>query len=144
MRDKVELTVKLSGKIVLADEEYSALRILGAMSFLELFLLVLILAGLWFWLDSLKAREIGLLAAREACDGEGMQLLDETISGRSLKLARDDHGILRLRRVFTFEYSDTGNNRRSGSVTLLGHDVELMHIHPHLFIVPNPHDQTLH
>ena len=28
-----------------------------------------------------------------------------------------------LRRVYAFEYSDTGNNRRPGSVALIGHRV---------------------
>ncbi|MBS1145106.1 MAG: hypothetical protein H6R14_2512 [Proteobacteria bacterium] len=105
--------------------------------------LLLTAAAVWFWLDSLKAREIGVNAARQACQDDGLQFLDETVVGRSLRLARDDAGRLKIRRVFAFEYSDTGNDRRSGSVTLLGHDVELLHIRPHLYVIPNTHD-TLH
>ena len=51
-------------------------------------------------------------------------MLDDTVSIRSLRLVRDDLGRLRLHRsCYEFEYSDTGDNRRRGSVTLLGHDV---------------------
>ena len=110
------------------------------MNLYELLLLVLTALGVWFWLDSLKTREIGVLAARDACQGEGLQFLDETVVGRLLGLARDDAGVLRLRRVYTFEYSDTGNDRRSGSVTLLGHDVELLHVRPHLYVIPHTHE----
>lgn len=110
------------------------------MNWFELVLLCALGAALWFWLDSLRAREIGIAAARQACADEGLQFLDETVFGRSLKLVRDEDGVLRWQRVFVFEYSDTGNNRRSGSVTLLGHQVALLHVRPHLYVVPNTHD----
>ena len=87
-------------------------------------------AGVWLWLDSLKAREIGIKAAKQACAEEELQFLDDTVLIRSLRLARDDDGQLKLRRVYAFEYSDTGDNRRSGSVTLLGQRVELLHVRP--------------
>ncbi len=110
------------------------------MNFYELLLLAALAAGIWFWLDSLKAREIGIEAARKACAGEGLQFLDESVVGHSLRLARDDDGVLRCRRVYFFEYSDTGDNRRAGSVTLLGHTVELLHIRPQLYVVPSSHE----
>jgi hypothetical protein len=113
------------------------------MNLYELLLLVLTVGIAWFWFDSLKAREIGILAARNACHAEGLQFLDETVVGNSLSLARDDGGLLRLRRVYTFEYSDNGDNRRSGSVTLLGNEVEMLHVRPNLYIVPAPHE-TIH
>lgn len=113
------------------------------MNLTEILLLLLIAFGVWFWLDSLKAREIGVLAARNACQGEGLQFLDESVVGKSLGLARDDAGRLKLRRVYIFEYSDTGNDRRTGTVTMLGHDVEFMHVRPHLYVIPNTHE-TLH
>lgn len=114
------------------------------MDFFELLLLGLAGALIWFWLDTLKAREIGVEAARSACHDEGLLFLDETVAGHGLHLARDDAGRLRLRRVYAFEYSDTGDNRRSGSVTLLGHEVELLHLRPKLYVVPPSHEQNLH
>lgn len=110
------------------------------MNIYELLLLLITLAGVAFWLDSLKAREIGIRAARAACHDEGCQFLDDTVAGRSLRLARDDAGRLRFRRVYDFEYSDNGDNRRSGTVTLLGHEVELLHLRHNLYVIPNPHD----
>lgn len=113
------------------------------MNVYELVFLCLTAIVVWFWFDSLKAREVGVRVARDACLEEGLQFLDETVVGSSLRLARDDDGLLKLRRVYTFEYSDTGDNRRSGSVTLLGHDVEILHVRPHLYVIPNSHE-TLH
>jgi hypothetical protein len=93
--------------------------------------LVLILAGLAFWIDSLRARERALAAGRAACQRNGLQLLDETVAGAGLRLARNDAGELRIRRVFVFEFSDNGNNRRRGSITVLGADVQDLYIEPY-------------
>jgi hypothetical protein len=120
--------------------------ILGAMDFLELLLLMLLAAAAWLWMDSLRARETGIRAAREACVEEDLQLLDETVVIRSLRPARDEDGQLKLRRIYAFEYSDNGDNRRSGSVTMLGQQVEYLHVRPQLYVVPKAPERndTLH
>ena len=94
----------------------------------------------WLWLDSLRARDAAVVAARKACASEGLQFLDETVAIGSLKLARNDDGQLLLRRVYNFEYSDTGDNRREGSVVMLGQRVLLLNIG----IRPMPEPTTLH
>jgi len=106
------------------------------MDLTEIIALALLAAGAWLWLDTLKAREAGVRAAQLACAEEGWQFLDETVVGRSFRPARDDAGQLRLRRVYAFEYSDTGDNRCAGSVTLLGSEVEFLQLRPHLYVVP--------
>lgn len=117
------------------------------MDLLEWLALALLLAGTWFWLDTLKAREAGVQAARAACEAERLQFLDETVAGCSLRLARDAEGRLRLRRVYAFEYSDTGDDRLAGSVTLLGQAVELLSLgrppRPNLYVISR-NDETLH
>ena len=97
---------------------------------LEVFGLLLLAASLWLWHDSLKAREAGVLAARAACEAHGLMFLDDTVAIGSIWPARDDHGRLKLRRVYAFEYSDTGNNRCRGAVTLVGAAVVTLHLGP--------------
>jgi len=82
----------------------------------------------WLWMDSLKAREIGIAAARAACQAEGWQLLDETVSIAKLSLARNEDGRMLLRRAYDFEYSDTGDNRVKGGVVMLGHRVLVLNV----------------
>ncbi|MDQ5878897.1 MAG: hypothetical protein QG638_1631, partial [Pseudomonadota bacterium] len=89
----------------------------------------------WLWHDSLKAREAGVREARAACADEDLQLLDDTVAIRSFRPARDDAGRLRLQRTYAFEYSDTGDNRRQGSVTLLGQDVVMVSLRARLTLV---------
>lgn len=94
----------------------------------EIAFVVLLAALGWFWLDSLKAREAAVRAARAACDSEGLMFLDDTVSISGMKPARDDRGRVKLQRSYEFEYSDTGDNRRTGLIVLLGHSVVLFNV----------------
>ena len=106
----------------------------------EIFSLLLLAAIGWLWLDSLKAREIAVRAARAACAADGLMLLDDTVAIASLKPVRDHDGRVKLQRAYDFEYSDTGNNRLTGSVVLLGHRVTTLNVGPDL----PPAVRTLH
>ena len=101
------------------------------MRFGELALLLALGLALWFWLDSLKAREAGVRAARSACEREGLQLLDETVAGRSVRPARDDDGRVTLERAYDFDYSRSGYDRYRGSVVLRGREVVLVDLAAH-------------
>jgi hypothetical protein len=92
--------------------------------------LALIVLGALFWVDSLRARERALLAGRRACERYGVQLLDETVQFARLRLARDEDGRVRLRRTYSFEFSDTGNNRRQGAIVMLGAELADLHLEP--------------
>jgi hypothetical protein len=91
---------------------------------MEWIILVLAMAGAWFWLDSLRCREIALAAGERACAAQGLQFLDWTVAQMRLRPERDGEGRVRLRRVYRFEYSETGDDRLQGSVRLLGRRVE--------------------
>lgn len=110
------------------------------MPIFETITLIVVAALAWLWFDSIKAREEGLLAARTACNSEDLQLLDETVALRKLRPERGDDGRMTMRRIYEFEYSDTGDNRRRGSVVLLGHEVLVVNIGLRLV----PADRTLH
>ena len=92
--------------------------------------IVLLAAGILLWLDSLRARERALQAGRAACKRHDLQFLDETVSFTRLRLARDDDGQLRLARTYTFEFSDTGNNRRHGAIVMLGGELQDLQLEP--------------
>ena len=94
----------------------------------EIAALIAIGALVWLWLDSLKAREAAVRAARAACAAETVMLLDDTVAISSVKTARDDDGRLRLQRAYVFEYTDSGDNRLPGSVVLLGHRVVILNV----------------
>lgn len=84
----------------------------------------------WYWLDSARAREIGVAAAHAACQQEGLQFLDDTVAQNGLRLMRNEAGRLCLQRSFAFEYSISGDERLPGSITLLGQQVTMLYIGP--------------
>ncbi len=110
------------------------------MPIFEIFSLLALAAIGWLWLDSLKAREVAVRAARAACSADGLLLLDDTVAIAHLKPVRDDDGHVKLQRAYDFEYSDTGNNRLQGSIVLLGHRVTLLNVGLRL----PPEVRTLH
>jgi hypothetical protein len=93
------------------------------------FLGLLLFAGIgWLWYDSLSVREIAVAAAKSLCVSEDLLLLDDTVAIARMSLGRDGHGTLRLRRVYAFEFSDTGNDRHSGSIVVLGSRVLVINL----------------
>ncbi len=98
---------------------------------MEITLLVAIVVAAWFWLDSLSARDIAVAAGRQAAEKFSLQLLDETVAIAKLWAARDRYGRLKIQRTYTFEVSDTGSDRLSCSLVLLGKHLERLDIPPH-------------
>ena len=85
------------------------------------------LAGLgWFWLSSMRVREHAVAAGRHACAEAGVQFLDDTVALTKTRLARNDLGQLQFVRLYRFEFSDTGDNRRPGNIRVMGKRIEFV------------------
>ncbi|HLU77576.1 MAG TPA: DUF3301 domain-containing protein [Burkholderiales bacterium] len=95
-------------------------------------LLVLLALVAWYWYDSMRARELALQLGRAACARDSLQLLDDTVQCVRLRFARGEDGRLKLKRTYRFEFSDTGTNRRDGSIVLHGTAVESLYMEPFL------------
>lgn len=100
------------------------------MSMPEILGLLALVSGGWFLWDSLKAREAANTAMRAACEAEGLLFLDDTVALRSVWPVRNDDGHVRLRRIYDFEYSDTGDDRRKGSIAMVADTVSALNIGP--------------
>ena len=97
----------------------------------ELGAIALFVAGILLWLDSLRARERAVQAGKTACQRYDLQFLDDTVSFAKLRLARDEAGQLKFSRTYTFEFSDTGNNRRHGAIVMLGGEMQDLQLEPY-------------
>lgn len=97
----------------------------------EALAILVILAAILAWVDSMKAREHAVLAGRSACERYDVQFLDDTVSFAKLGFARDAEGRLKPRRVYTFEFSDTGSNRRHGAIVMLGGELQDLQLEPY-------------
>jgi len=83
----------------------------------------------WFWLDSLRAREMATQICHAVCNAHNLQFLDQTVVLRRLRLRRTDAG-LRWRRVYRFDFSEEGIGRRNGYLVLLGLNLEIIRLVP--------------
>jgi hypothetical protein len=94
----------------------------------EILAVLLLLLALWLVWDTLRAREQANAAMRDACERRGYLFLDDTVSLHAMRPVRDSDGRVRLRRAYRFQYSDTGHNRRDGSITLVGDVVSMLEL----------------
>lgn len=85
-------------------------------------ILVLLLIG-WFWLDSLRAREIAIGICQAACTQRELQFLDQAVALRRLGVSWRAEGV-RMRRVYRFDFSEEGIGRRNGYIVLRGMRLE--------------------
>jgi len=90
--------------------------------------LLLVSAGAWFWYDTRGVGEIAQRVCKTMCLELNVQLLDGTVSMRKVTLGRNDKGDLRIRRFYSFDYSGTGYDRRTGVLVLLASIPEWMQI----------------
>lgn len=85
-----------------------------------LFLLGLFGIGYWFWNDHLRVREQALRHSKRYCASTGMQWLDQTVGIHRLRLVRGQGGQLLISRIFEFEFSSDGADRRIGQLVMIG------------------------
>lgn len=94
------------------------------------FLFIILIAGLviWFWIDSMKVRESVLRHCKLACERIGVQLLDQTVVLRKLRLSRKQRGQVMIERHFTFEFSSEGEDRHTGVAVMQGNYLLSMYL----------------
>lgn len=90
----------------------------------DLLLLLGLFALLWLWRDSMKARERAIEVCRHACQQINAQLLDDTVALSKIRLCRTRLGTMALCRLYGFDFSLDGEQRRSGSIYMKGQGIE--------------------
>jgi len=102
----------------------------------EIIFLLFLGLVLWFWQDTLRAREIAVSRARRYCQEIGYQFLDETVALSSLKPGRNYSGNFAFHRYYQFEFSLDGNNRFNGTAYLIGNQLQSIQLdHPDGIII---------
>jgi len=87
-------------------------------------LILLLLASIaWFWMNSVRAKEIALQASANACKEIHAQFLDQTASLKSLKLIRTENGRMGFQRVYRFNFSLDRDSRLDGYVEINGYKI---------------------
>ena len=85
--------------------------------FNDLFLLLLLASLVIAWLKLSRLRELAVVEARRQCERHGLQLLDETVGLRSVRLRKLD-GMRVIERCYGFEVSIDGDDREPAHLWL--------------------------
>ncbi len=92
----------------------------------ELFLLLIVAGICYLWFSTMRARDIARVAAQQVCRRYTVQLLDQTVALRRMRLTRRATGSVAIRRQFRFDYSDNGFRRRDGIIWMNGWQPEII------------------
>ncbi len=98
------------------------------------FIILLFLTGsIFYWLDSIRAKEIATKNASVACKKVLLEFLDDTVVIKKVRLRRNSRGAIAIYREYQFEFSSTGEHRYKGSVRLLGKYLIDIEMEPYQF-----------
>jgi hypothetical protein len=114
------------------------------MSDLSNLLLLLVLGAIiGMWLKLSVARERAVLEARRQCQQHGLQLLDETVGLRAMRIRRVN-GLPMIERCYGFEVSIDGHDREPGRLWMVGNTLSSLSL-PTAELLPHeaPDDVTL-
>lgn len=103
----------------------------------DLLVLLALIAVVGLWLKLSAARERATTEARLQCERYGLQLLDETVGLRALRLRRAA-GRRRLERCYGFEVSVDGADREQGSLWMLGDTLSELRLPTVVLTPPEP------
>jgi len=93
----------------------------------SLSLVILGIVG-WFWFDALRTQEAAKTICRQICRELDLQMLDDTVALVKTRLKRNKYGRLQWQRTYSFEFSDTGQNRQRGTLLMLGVTLEILEL----------------
>lgn len=97
----------------------------------EILLLSIIIFIAWYWSDSVTKREIAIFTGRELASRYHLQLLDDTVACKKIRLGRNNNGQVQLKRQYEFEVSADGRSRLACNLELLGKQLQSWHIPPY-------------
>ncbi len=107
----------------------------------SLILIAVLGLAVWFWQDSLRARELAVNQSRQYCNNYNYQFLDESVALLSLRPVRNSHGTMAFYRKYHFEFSLDGYNRYNGTANIIGHQLHSIQLdHPQGRIIENSKD----
>ena len=79
----------------------------------------------WLWHNH-GLRERALERVKQHCKNLDIELLDENVALKKIGLIPDANGHKRLARVYNFEFTVTGDQRHTGTITQFGaHSVKI-------------------
>jgi len=93
-------------------------------SLFEVLGLLVLAAGVAYWLEAMRGKELARAAGKRACDEARLQFLDDTVVLTKVRVRRDENGRIAFYRQYRFEFTDSNDARYRGNVTVFGKRVQ--------------------
>lgn len=100
---------------------------------MELAVIILLVILIFYWLDSIRAKENATQFAKDRCKKFLLEFLDDTVLIKKVRLRRNFKGHISIYREYVFEFSSTGECRYNGQVRLLGQHLIDVEMEPYQF-----------
>lgn len=100
------------------------------MTELLLIFFIAMMVGLWWHFEIMH--RFALAAVRRHCQELDVQLLDQTVVLRGLRLRRSGSSLFGLVYKYHFEFSTTGERRYKGSTELIGRRLSTIEMEAHV------------
>lgn len=97
-----------------------------------LVLMLLATGAAWLWHNH-GLREKALARVKQHCAKLDLELLDENVAFKRMTFGRDGNGRKRLARIYTFEFTVTGEQRHPGTITQFGPHSATIELAPYPF-----------
>lgn len=88
-----------------------------------LLILILVLIILFLWQSNMRSKELAFEAAKALCEEHHVQLFDQTVSLRQVKLKRLVDGRMAFFRAYEFDYGTDSTTRYRGKIITHGHEI---------------------
>ena len=97
----------------------------------HLFWLLLLTIAIIYWWGAYGIKQLALMATQKHCSEMNVQLLDESLALKRIRIRRDESGKLKLLRYFNFEFASTGDDRYRGETIMHGQRCVTIKLDPH-------------
>jgi len=86
----------------------------------EFIILFSLIAVIYYWIDTIRAKEIAVIHGKNACKDAGVTFLDQTVEIKKVRLKRNPRGTVVFYREYKFEFSSDGIRRVDAEIIMLG------------------------
>lgn len=97
----------------------------------EIFIIFMAAPVVWFWLESMKIKELARYRAAQLCANNNVQFLDDTVHLSSIRFARGRNRKFRLQRRFAFEFTNQNEQRYNAYVLMFGRQLIETYMDPY-------------
>lgn len=98
----------------------------------DIVIILLLAVFVYSWWRNTSIREQALIRVKKHCESLGLQLLDQSVAGAGWKPTWD-HGQIKIKRTYKFEFSSSGIARYPGKISYVGHQQVEIWMSPHDF-----------